>query len=76
MTFSILSIHASGGVSSLGASTPDLVREKARSKSNYFARSCVVSTLPFEHDGDASMPADVRIEFGEDLLRLYSQVDG
>lgn len=78
--YAILHIHASGGVSSLGAESPEAVRAKASAHLAYFARSCVVATLPFRcrpaSDGagwDATPPDEVKRALGEDLMRLYAQ---
>lgn len=80
--FAIQFIHSGGGVSSISGATPGLVCEKARARSAFFARSCVVSTMPFAcrpaADGagwDATLPEEFRLELGEPLMRLYSMID-
>jgi hypothetical protein len=79
--FAIQFIHSGGGVSSISGATLELVRAKAQAKASFFARSCVVSTVPFACrpavDGagwDATLPMEVREELGE-LMRLYSMID-
>lgn len=78
--YSIQFIHQSGGVSSVSGDTLEQVHARASMHAAYFARSCVIATLPFlcQRSGvgwDATLPTAVKQELGEVLMRLYSQID-
>jgi hypothetical protein len=73
--FCITLIHRDGGHTSCTGLTAEDAKFSASSKLFYYAKSCIVATVPYEvfdgEFGDASMPDDIAASLGEEIMRIY-----
>lgn len=75
MPFCITIIHRSGGHSSCTGDSPAAARQRAMEKFSYYAGNYIFATIPYEFTADASLPPEIRLALGEELLAVYERQD-